>query len=672
MPALSIQPPYPIFTDTDGQPLENGYVWIGTANQNPITNPITAYWDAALTVTAAQPVRTLNGYPSNAGTPARLYVNSDYSIQVQNKNGTVVYSALGATERLSDVVVTGVDSSEVTFLQAGTNAVTRTAQAKMRDVVSVLDFGADPTGVADSTAAIQSAINSLPNGGTVYFPRGSYLSNATINIPQNGICLLLDQAASIVYNTISNTTYTCLNVTGDYCSIEGGMGGGFIGPSLWSGSNVTPTFAVILISGDFCKVKTRLFNIYKWGVWFKDCVGGTVEESQIIGNYPSASWTGVETGHVGVMFDPSTDNRGGSFVLSNSIIESCVQGCLPANFGAGTVLRGLSITGNVFYGCWNHGVYSNYTNGAQISSNNFNRCQIPVVISGDGNVVSSNTMYTATGTVGDERDICGISVRDGSRNVVSNNAIKGVLNSSSTTCINIQDVNGTAELNDNIVIGNTIEITDGGGASVLAIRVFGNTNAANRNIVSNNTIFTPGGGAATGAISLIGKSGSQNSGNKVLDNNITVTSQGEAIFVNNCVSATIKGNHHNVRWNAGSALNVYTVWLADCSRSTMERNETYVDPAYGSNVTCYGYRESGTNSDHSVTQMVNSVNTGGGASFLPFLVSVDSGLLVNQTGTGAPSVRSKIGSIWTRTDGGAVTTLYVKESGTGSAGWVGK
>jgi hypothetical protein len=93
MPALSVSPPFPIFTDTDGQPLENGYVWIGTANLNPITNPVAVFWDAALTAPAGQPIRTLNGYPSNAGTPARLYVNSDYSIQVQNKNGSVVYGA---------------------------------------------------------------------------------------------------------------------------------------------------------------------------------------------------------------------------------------------------------------------------------------------------------------------------------------------------------------------------------------------------------------------------------------------------------------------------------------------------------------------------------------------------------------------------------------------------
>lgn len=94
MSALSIQPVYPIFTDIDGQPLENGYVWIGAANLDPQTNPINVYWDAALTLTAVQPIRTLNGYPANNGTPARLYVNSDYSIRVMNKNGSVVYTSL--------------------------------------------------------------------------------------------------------------------------------------------------------------------------------------------------------------------------------------------------------------------------------------------------------------------------------------------------------------------------------------------------------------------------------------------------------------------------------------------------------------------------------------------------------------------------------------------------
>jgi hypothetical protein len=94
MSALSVEPPFPAFADAAGQPLDDGYIWIGTVNLNPITNPIVAYWDSSLTITAVQPIRTSGGYPVYQGTPARIYTASDYSIQVQNKNATVVYTSL--------------------------------------------------------------------------------------------------------------------------------------------------------------------------------------------------------------------------------------------------------------------------------------------------------------------------------------------------------------------------------------------------------------------------------------------------------------------------------------------------------------------------------------------------------------------------------------------------
>jgi hypothetical protein len=190
MSALSIQPTYPIFTETDGQPLENGYIFIGAVNLNPIVNPIAAFFDAALTIPAVQPIRTSGGYPVYQGTPARIYVNSDYSIQVQNRNGSVVYSAPAATERYSEIVFNS-NASQVIYNPDGTGAVTTNVQAKLREVVSVLDFGADPTGVADSTAAFNLATNSAYTStgnfdqnfpGGVYVPPGIYKITDTVYV----------------------------------------------------------------------------------------------------------------------------------------------------------------------------------------------------------------------------------------------------------------------------------------------------------------------------------------------------------------------------------------------------------------------------------------------------------------------------------------------------------
>lgn len=43
-------------------------------------------------------------------------------------------------------------------------------------------------------------------------------------------------------------------------------------------------------------------------------------------------------------------------------------------------------------------------------------------------------------------------------------------------------------------------------------------------------------------------------------------------------------------------------------------------------------------------------------------------------GSGSPAgvVSAPVGSLYLRTDGGANTTIYVKESGTGTSGWVAK
>ncbi len=47
-------------------------------------------------------------------------------------------------------------------------------------------------------------------------------------------------------------------------------------------------------------------------------------------------------------------------------------------------------------------------------------------------------------------------------------------------------------------------------------------------------------------------------------------------------------------------------------------------------------------------------------------------LIKSGTGTPEAAVTAPIGTLYLRTDGGANTTLYVKESGTGNTGWVAK
>ena len=113
MSAISIKPPYPAFASADGQPLENGYIWIGTANLSPQVNQISVYWDSTLAIPAVQPIRTLGGYPVYQGTPSRFYTTSDYSIQVLDAKGSVVYTSLNDNAFSGGAVVSNATGNGV-------------------------------------------------------------------------------------------------------------------------------------------------------------------------------------------------------------------------------------------------------------------------------------------------------------------------------------------------------------------------------------------------------------------------------------------------------------------------------------------------------------------------------------------------------------------------------
>jgi hypothetical protein len=217
MSALSIQPPYPVFAETDGQPLEDGYIWIGTANLDPQGNPINVYWDAALTQLAAQPIRTQGGYPVNSGTPATLYVNSDYSIRVMNKNGSTVYSAPAATERFSDVVFTGtIDADQVVYQPPGFGAVATTVQ----DQLELEHFISDFATLADAITAATGSFKLLVNDNlTVRIPTDAANLQTAVdclapNNPQITITLNIESGHSPTSGvSVSNGDYSQFRIT---------------------------------------------------------------------------------------------------------------------------------------------------------------------------------------------------------------------------------------------------------------------------------------------------------------------------------------------------------------------------------------------------------------------------------------------------------------------------
>lgn len=79
------------FFDIDGSPLENGYLYFGAENLNPETVPIIVYWDKEFTQAAAQPLRTIGGYIHRNGKPANVFLPSEFSLTVRDKNRKLVY-----------------------------------------------------------------------------------------------------------------------------------------------------------------------------------------------------------------------------------------------------------------------------------------------------------------------------------------------------------------------------------------------------------------------------------------------------------------------------------------------------------------------------------------------------------------------------------------------------
>jgi len=266
MAALSIQVPYPVFYDRDGQPLDNGNIYIGVANLDPVTNPIQVYYDEALTIPASQPLKTSNGYVYRNGTPAQLYVNAaNFSITVKNSKNTLVYNFPDGTgipqADASAITFTGVkgqsgfvsdlgdaDGSDwVGYVPPGLGAVARSAQDKMRDFINVKDFGAVGDGVANDTAAIQAALNT---GKSIWFTCGeNYRVTAPLTPTANG--------------QVINLSGAMITLDGNFSGFEitGGLRNITICDGEIEGADMTGGYVIDIRTADRCTINNlRVYN----------------------------------------------------------------------------------------------------------------------------------------------------------------------------------------------------------------------------------------------------------------------------------------------------------------------------------------------------------------------------------------------------------------------------
>lgn len=140
--------------------------------------------------TGAQTAFTLTATPQS-GNVVDIYINGIY----QNKD---TFSVAGAVITFSEAPPAGTDNIEVqvtvtialgetdaslvSFQQAGTGTAVRTAQDKLREWVSVKDFGAVGDGVTNDSAAVQAAVtHCLNTGDQLYWPDGTYLTASSIS-----------------------------------------------------------------------------------------------------------------------------------------------------------------------------------------------------------------------------------------------------------------------------------------------------------------------------------------------------------------------------------------------------------------------------------------------------------------------------------------------------------
>jgi hypothetical protein len=136
--------------------------------QSGTTTRVSVFSDGDLSVELTNPV-----VADGSGVFPTVYWDNTQAVRVRVRRAPPFDDAVigDADPYFSD----GLSSTDLSFTPSGTGAVARTVQAKLRDTVSVKDFGAVGDGVANDAPAFSLAAAA---SSTVRVPAGTYLLNS--------------------------------------------------------------------------------------------------------------------------------------------------------------------------------------------------------------------------------------------------------------------------------------------------------------------------------------------------------------------------------------------------------------------------------------------------------------------------------------------------------------
>lgn len=571
---------------------------------------------------------------------------------------TDLIEAIDDLESINDPIVAALvedDGSDTSVAMAGLYAKRNPGVVHVREHIS---------GSGDKTSAVQALVNSLSNGDELIFDKGTWRIDGTVTFPQDNLTCRL-RAGATIDRTNGNAFISTFVFSGDDVDLRGW--GKITSPASWDGTNSAWTYAVVHCTGASPKVKQwQLENVPRVGFGFDDCNGDVIVDGvTVVGNFPAGSWTGLNTVHFGIAYDPGvTDAR--IHVTNKTVVKSCVQGFASGNFGTGSS-EGSTVTDSIFQGCHNHAIYESGGNASMlINANIFIDCAQPIAMTGHGHTVSNNKLK-ATGTGSNIHTVCNIHMRNATGCKVFGNTLEGNL-FQGAPAIDFSHVSGGTTITDNDCYGNTIIVT--GTNTGIGIRMGATTTTTWRNNSVHHNTLVGGGITNFGAIVLSAANGSPGIGGMATHNRVTLKGAWAGVYADSMLYPDLSHNHVRIEFDAGSPVTIGGVMLQSTVVGAQIDYCTFVCTAlWGTNVTFRAiYELSGTTGNRIGPNRYELDLTKLTAGVRHFM-QVTSGSILNEALTGAPAVACGPGSTWRRTDGAAGTTLYIKETAASSAVW---